>query len=384
MTTPHTHILIVAGEASGDHHAARLVEAVHRHKPDIHFSGIGGERMRAAGVEILVDSATIAVVGLIEVLAHYPDLKAALERMRAELHERRPQLLILVDYPDFNLRLAKSARQLGIKVLYYISPQIWAWRQKRVFQIKKRVNTMAVIFPFEVPIYESAGVPVKFVGHPLVDEAASSLSRDEALRELHLDPTRPVLGLFPGSRRSEIKRLLPVLLKSAALIRQQLPEIQLLLPRASTVNAEFIAPYLAQSDLDIRVIGGRAYDVMRGCDTIITASGTATLEIALMQVPLIVIYKIAPLSYAIMSRLIKVDHIALCNIVAEKRIAPELIQNDATPTKISTAALTLLQDETKRAMMCTQLATVRTRLGDSGASERVAQLTLKLLDQERN
>jgi lipid-A-disaccharide synthase len=379
VVTHPKHILIVAGEASGDHHAARLVEELNRLDPSVQFAGIGGERMKKAGVEILVDSAEMAVVGLVEVLANYRFLKGVLDRMRNELRERHPDMLILVDYPDFNLRLAKTARELGIKVLYYISPQIWAWRQKRVFKIKKLVDMMAVVFPFEVPFYEHAGVPVRFVGHPLVDEVGSPLSHDEAEREFNLDPARPVLGLFPGSRRSEIKRLLPIVLESAALIHRQRPEMQFILPRASTLSEEFLAPFLLGNELDIRVIPGRAYDVMQACDAIVSASGTATLEIALMQVPLVVIYKIAPLSFQIMSRMIKVDHIALCNIVAGEKVVPELIQQDATPEKISRAALELLNDKDKAAAMRQRQGLIRKKLGGSGGSRNVAELALELL-----
>jgi len=380
MNNTPKQVLIVAGEASGDHHAARLVEELHQRDPDVHFAGIGGERMRRAGVEILVDSADMAVVGLVEVLANYRFLKGVLDRMRRELRERRPDMLILVDYPDFNLRLAATAKELGIKVLYYISPQVWAWRKKRVYKIKKLVDMMAVVFPFEVPFYEQAGVPVRFVGHPLVDEVKSELDRAQAFEAFDLDPQRPVLGLFPGSRRSEIKRLLPTVLQSAELVQQKMPQVQFILPRASTLSDEFLAPYLAQSELDITVVPGRrSYDVMRACDTIISASGTATLEIALMQVPLVVLYKIAPLSYRIISRLLKVEHIALCNIVAGERVAPELIQHDATAEKISREALSLLADAEKSAAMRERLGKIREKLGGSGGSANVAALALELL-----
>jgi len=382
MNTSSKQILIVAGEASGDHHAARLVEELHKRAPNVHFVGIGGERMRKAGVEILVDSAEMAVVGLVEVLANYRFLKGVLERMRDELRQRRPDMLILVDYPDFNLRLAKTAKELGIKVLYYISPQVWAWRQKRVHKIKQLVDMMAVVFPFEVTFYEQAGVPVRFVGHPLVDEVGSELNREEALQAFGLDTSRPVLGLFPGSRRSEIKRLLPILLESATLVQQQLPEVQFILPRASTLSEEFLSPYLADNDLDITVVPGRFYDVARACDAIISASGTATLEIALMQVPLVVLYQIAPLSYQIISRLIKVEHIALCNIVAGERVASELIQHDATPGKISAEALSLLQESERAQRMRARLGTIREKLGGSGGSANVAKLALELLYED--
>ena len=302
--------------------------------------------------------------------------------MRRELHERRPDMLILVDYPDFNLRLAKTAKELGIKVLYYISPQVWAWRQKRVYKIKELVDMMAVVFPFEVPFYEKAGVPVRFVGHPLVDEVGSDLTKEQAQREFGLEPQRPVLGLFPGSRRSEIKRLLPILLESATRVQESLPEVQFLLPRAYTLSEEFITPYLADTDLDITVVPNRFYDVARACDTIVSASGTATLEIALMQVPLVVLYKIAPLSYHIISRLLKVKHIALCNIVADERVATELIQHDATPEKISRETLALLQDQAKADKMRERLETIREKLGGPGGSANVAKLALDLLEKK--
>lgn len=376
------NILIIAGEASGDARAAELVKAVRERDLDIRFFGIGGERMRQQGVETLVDSRLMAVVGLIEVLAHFPTIYGALRKMRRLLREQRPDLLILVDYPDFNLRLAKTARALGIRVLYYISPQIWAWRQQRVHRIRELVDQMAVVFPFEEPFYQEAGVPVRFVGHPLVDEVCSPLDRSGACKEFSLDPHRKVLGLFPGSRRSELKRLMPLLLDAAAELHKRHPDLQFILPRAGSLLESDLQPYLADMDIPLKLVYGRSYDVMAACDAIITASGTATLEIALMEVPLAVIYRIAPLSYAIMRRLIKVEHIALCNIVAGERLAEELIQHDATTGNICTAAERLLYDAGQNAKMRKELKKVRERLGSSGASGRLALLVLEMLKRE--
>jgi lipid-A-disaccharide synthase len=373
--------MIIAGEASGDHHAARLVEELHKINPHVTFSGIGGEKMRTAGVTTLVDSSEMAVMGLVEVLANYRFLKGVLERMREELRNNRPDLLILVDYPGFNLRLAETAHELGIKVLYYISPQVWAWKKKRVFKIKKLVDMMAVVFPFETACYDTVGVPVEFVGHPLVDEVKSSYTREAILQEFGLDPAHPVLGLFPGSRRSEVSRLLPLLLESAARIKSQIPDIQFLMPRASTLPAELLQAPVATSGLDIHIVSGRPYDVMRGCDTIISASGTATLEIGLMQIPLVVTYRLAPLSYFVFSRLVRLEHIALCNIVAGERIAPELIQRDATVENISREALSLLQNGERATSMRERMGRIREKLGASGASENIARLTLKMLNE---
>jgi lipid-A-disaccharide synthase len=376
----HRKVMIIAGEASGDARAAGLVRAVKRQRPDIRFFGIGGDQLRAEGVDTLVDSRVMAVVGLFEVLAHFPTIYGALQLMRRKLREERPDLLILVDYPDFNLRLAKTAKELGIKVLYYISPQIWAWRQERVHRIRELVDHMAVVFPFEEPFYRNAGVPVTFVGHPLVEEVHSSFDHIGACRAFGLDPARKVLGLFPGSRRSEIKRLLPVLLDAAAQLHTKHPDLQFILPRASTLSEADLAPHFAGRNVPVTVVPGRAYDVMAACDAIVSASGTATLEIALMRTPLVVIYKIAPLSYRIMSRMVKVNHIALCNIVAGARIAPELIQHDAKADRITDEAESLLYDTMRNAQMRERLSLVREKLGAAGASDNVARVVLQMLD----
>ncbi len=379
MEKPTQRVLIVAGEASGDQHAARLVEEVKRRNPGVHFAGIGGPRMAEAGVEILVDSAEMAVVGLFEVLVHFRTIYGALQRMRRYLREQRPDLVILTDYPDFNLRLAKTARELGIKVLYYISPQVWAWRQKRVFTIRERVDMMAVVFPFEVPFYQQADVPVRFVGHPLVDEVPQDLNPAECAEALGLDPERRIIGLFPGSRRSEIQRLLPTLLETATRLRKDFPQAQFILPLASTLREDDIAPYLQGSDLPISLVRGRFYEATVACHAVVTASGTATLEIAMLGTPLVVIYKVAPLSYRIMRRLIRVEHIALCNIVAGERLAPELIQDAATPTRITEALSPYLRDAVEAARQSERLKAIRAKLGGSGASANVAEVALDLL-----
>lgn len=374
-------VMIIAGETSGDARAAGLVEEVRARHPEISFFGIGGDRLRAAGVDTLVDARVMAVVGLVEVLAHFPTIYGALRLMRRKLREERPDMLILVDYPDFNLRLAKTAKALGIKVLYYISPQVWAWRQKRVYRIKTLVDHMAVVFPFEEPFYRHANVPVSFVGHPLVDEINAALpDRQAAIRGLGLDPTRRILGLFPGSRRSELKRLLPPLLEAARELQQRDPQLQFLLPCASGLEEADFSPWLQQyEELSLQLVSDRVYEVMAACDTIVSASGTATLEIALMRTPLVIVYRIAPLSYQLMRRMVKVRHIGLCNIVADERIAPELVQHDATAEKITAEAERLLYDEQSNRQMREKLALVRERLGDGGASAKVAELTIRLL-----
>lgn len=371
-------VLIVAGEASGEARAARLVEELRQLHPQVSFFGIGGERMRAAGVDTLVDCREMAVLGLIEVLRHYRRIKGVLERMRKLLRTERPDLVILVDYSGFNLRLAPTAKKLGIPVLYYISPQVWAWRQKRIYKIREVVDQMVVVFPFEVPLYEKAGVPVRYVGHPLLDEVHSELDRDGALREFGLDPSHPCVGLFPGSRRNELQRLLPTLLDAAEQIHAERPEVQFLIPQASTLDSAEIDTLLAGRSLPVTVVENRFYDVTRACDAIATASGTATLEVALMGVPLLVVYRISSLSYRIMRRLIKLKHIAMCNIVAGEEIAKELLQDEVTPERISAELLRLLEPQVHAGTVA-RLARVREMLGEPGGAARAAKVAEGML-----
>lgn len=372
-------VMIIAGEASGDLHAAKLVDKVKQRLPETRFFGIGGNAMRRAGVDILVDSAELAVVGLIEVLAHRKVIFGALNRMREILRQDPPDLLILTDYPEFNLRLARTAKECGVKVLYYISPQIWAWRQGRVKKIQQLVDKMAVVFPFEVDFYARHGVPVTYVGHPLANEVSASADRETLLREFGMDPERPVVGLFPGSRRSEIKRLLPIIIHSAERLKQQRPELQFIMPIASTLNPEVIRENMPDHDLDIHYLEHRPYDAMQASDVIVTVSGTVTLEIALMGTPMVVINRVAWLTYQIVSRMLKIDHLALCNIVAQRRIVPERIQNDATPERIAADLLHMLDDENYRREIQQGLLEVRHKLEDDSHITDIATVTVEML-----
>jgi lipid-A-disaccharide synthase len=371
--------MIVAGEASGDLHGAAVARALRERDPQVDIFGIGGVRMREAGVTTLVDAAEMAVVGLVEVLAHFPFIYRAYSLLTGILKRQPPDLLILIDYPDFNLRLAKVAKRHGVKVLYYISPQIWAWRAGRVHTIGRRVDQMAVVFPFEVPFYERANVPVSFVGHPLLDSVRPTVTKAAALAEFGLDPARPVIGLFPGSRRSEIKGLFPTILATAQRLRQQQPGVQFLLPLASSLTRADLEPAIAAAGLPVTIVANRSYDVMQACTAIITVSGTVTLEIALMGIPMVIIYKVSPLTYQVGKRLIQVDHIGLCNIVAGERIVPEMIQHDAEPDKIAGEISRMLSDAEYVAGIKEKLATIRSLLGEGGASGRVAELALRLL-----
>ncbi|ABL00622.1 lipid-A-disaccharide synthase [Pelobacter propionicus] len=373
-------VMIVAGEASGDIYGAQLASETARLSPNIRFFGIGGERMREAGVQTLVDSADMAVVGLVEVLRHFDVIAKAFLKLKRILLQTPPHLLVLIDYPGFNLRLARVARRSGVRVLYYISPQIWAWRQGRVHEIARLVDHMAVIFPFELPFYRNAGVAASFVGHPLYDLVAVEASRDQAAASFGLDPSRRILGLFPGSRRSEVQRLLPVIVQAAALLKQCYPDLQLVLPLASTLGSEDIAPHLP-SDLPVTITRDRIHDLIRGCDAIISVSGTVTLEIALLGTPMVVIYKLSPLTYQLARRLVKVDNIALCNIVAGETVVRELIQDDASANGIAAEIGTILDDDAYAGTIRAKLATVRSRLGRGGAARNVARLILEMVEQ---
>ena len=373
--------MIVAGEASGDIYGADLVSEANRLVPGSHFFGIGGARMREAGVETLVDSSDMAVVGLVEVIKHFDVISAAFGKLKQIILQTPPDLLILIDYPGFNLRLAKVAKKAGIKVLYYISPQIWAWRQGRVKKIARLVDHMAVILPFEAPFYEKAGVPVTFVGHPMLDLVQVRLNRSAAATSFSLDPARKVVGLFPGSRHNEIERLLPMIIGAATRLKEQFPDVQFILPLASTLSSNDIIPQLTAAGLDVTTTRDRIHDMIRACDAVISVSGTVTLEIALVGTPMVIIYKLSPLTYQIAKRLIKVPNIGLCNIVAGETMVRELIQDEANPEMIAAEIAELLTDQAYHASIVDKLGHVRSKLGCGGASARVAALALELSTQ---
>ncbi len=374
-------VMIIAGEASGDLHAAKLVTQAKKIRPEVEFFGIGGEHMRQAGVNTYVDSKDMAVVGLVEILSHRKVIFGALNKMRELITASPPDLLLLVDYPEFNLRLAEHAKKHNVKVLFYISPQVWAWRQYRVKKIKRLVDKMAVVFPFEEAFYLKHHVPVEFVGHPLVDEVKPSADKASLIGSFQLNKNKSIIGLFPGSRKSEVKRLLSIMLDSARLLKQSNPDIQFIMPLAHTLSLQDIQPWLDQyPDLDINVITQRQYDVMAVCDLILTVSGTVTLEIALVGTPLVIINKVATLTYLLVNRMLKIQHIGLCNIVADKRIASELIQYDATPQKIFETLSDLLSNPDKLQTMREELGQIEALLGAGGGIENIANLTLRMLD----
>ncbi len=373
-------ILIVAGEASGDLHGARLVRAMTAKEPGIRFYGIGGGNLREAGVDLWADAADMAVVGLTEVVSKLREILEVMGRLKKSLRLLKPDLVILIDYPDFNLPLARSAKKCGIPVFYYISPQVWAWRKGRIKTLSRIVDRMAVVLPFEEALYRQAGVDATFVGHPLLDVVETTSSREETLRRFGLGDQVTTVALLPGSRKGEVSRLLPAMLKAAQLLAEKVKPVQFLLPLAATLDEAWMRKRIAGADVpEIRLICGATYDALAAADAAVVVSGTATLETALLGTPLIVIYKVSALSYLIGRLLISVDHIGLVNIVAGKTVAPELIQHEANPERIAAEVLVILGDADRRRAIREELSRIREKLGSPGADQRAACLALELL-----
>lgn len=379
-----TRLMISAGEASGDHHAARVLQALNRGPERVTAAGMGGPALAAAGMEILVDCRDMAIVGIVEVLRHWNRIQANLARMRDHLRDTRPDVLVLVDYPDFNLKLAETARELGIPVLYYISPQVWAWRPGRIHRIARLVDMMAVVFPFEEPLYASAGVPVRYVGHPLADEVRPTALPAAVRAEFDLADDTPVVGLLPGSRRGEIERLLPLLLDTAAEVRRQRPGVRFLLPLAGTLNAAPVQAIIEAHGTPVELIeGGRVHDILPVCDCVVAASGTVTLEAAILGTPMTVVYRVNSLTYWILRALVTLEHISLVNIVAQRPVVTEFIQGRARPRLIAGEVMRLLRDEGYRTGMQSDLAAVREALGHGGTAARTAELIRELTNTTR-
>jgi lipid-A-disaccharide synthase len=374
-------ILLVAGEVSGDLHGSHLVEAIQRIEPEVQFSGVGGEGLERRGVKLLYLAHSLSVVGITEVFVKLRTILKALRGLKRSLKREKPDLVILIDFPEFNLRLAKIAHRRGIPILYYISPQVWAWRPKRIRLIAQLVRKMVVLFPFEVPLYEAAGVDVEWVGHPLLDIVKPTLPKEKAYQQFGLNPKQRTIGLLPGSRSHEVERLLPPLLASAHLLQKEIPDLQFVIPLAPGIPKTILSSRMKNISVPVKVVEGFTYDVMNLSDLLITASGTATLEGAILGKPMIIIYKVSFPSYWIGRALIRVDHIGLVNLVAEKEIAPELIQKDVHPQRIADEALRILRDPILSRKMSESMGEVCQKLGKPGAAQRAARIVTSLLHE---
>lgn len=372
-------ILIVAGESSGDLHAAGVVAELRRRAPELTIEGIGGDRMRQAGVRLHAHAGDLAVVGLVEVAARLPAIWRAYRSMIRCLRDRRPDLVILVDFPDFNLRLARRASRLGIPVVYFISPQVWAWRAGRIRSIAKYVRRLLVIFPFEEGFYRDRGVEALYVGHPLLDRLTSSPSMDEARRRLELEGAAPVLGLLPGSRAGELMRHLPILLRSARRLMTEQPDLRVVIAAADGLPLDLIGSFLTREAVLATVVQGRTYEVMAASDLLLVASGTATIEAAIIGTPMVIVYRLAFLSWLLGRLLIRVPYIGMVNLVAGRRVAPELIQFHATPERIADEARRLLLSAEQRRQTRQELQQMRDRLGPPGALSRTVDAILECL-----
>ena len=382
-----TEIFISAGEVSGDMHAAKLVNALRSLRQDIHVFGMGGQALRSAKAETVVDSETEAsVMGFFEVAVKMKTIIAAFNKLVLEAEKRKPALAILIDFPDFNLRLAKKLHALGIPVMYYISPQVWAWRKGRIKDIKKYVTRMVPILPFEETFYREHGVEASYVGHPLLDVTPPPFDRNDFLRKNNIDPTQPVLAMLPGSRTIEINRILPTMLEALKIMQSKIPTLQTILPIASRLKEDFIKSFT--KDLPIKLINQQAESAMRAADVTLVTSGTACLEAALIGSPFLVVYKANKFSYLIGRLLVHgVKYIALPNLIAQRKVVEELLQGAATPKRIAREILPYFLNPKARELFIKGIIDVRKTLevpnSTGTSSERIAKIALEIIDKKK-
>jgi lipid-A-disaccharide synthase len=372
-------VLIIAGEASGDLHGANLVKALHRIAPDVQFYGIGGGELRKAGAELLFHNSQIAVVGIVEVLTKLRSIRRALNQIKESLAEENLDLAILIDFPDFNLHVATHLKRRGVPILYYVSPQIWAWRAWRIRKIKRLVDKMVVILPFEASLYRDHGVDVAFVGHPLLDIVKPRSKPGEFRSHLGVAPGTRIVGLFPGSRDHEVRQLLPIMLRAADDMVHQLPDLCFLVSLAPDIDRQEVHRLLRNHDVSVRIVEKNPYDTMAASDLLIVASGTVTLEAAILTKPMVILYRVSPVTYWIGRMMATVKHIGLVNLVAGRTVATELIQGDASSERIVNEALSILTDQERHSAMISALVDVKEKLGTPGASDRAAHLAREML-----
>jgi lipid-A-disaccharide synthase len=371
-------ILISAGEASGDRYAAMLVDQLRRAWPDVRFFGCAGSRMRKSGVEPVVEAESLAVVGLVEVVAHVPRIWRQYRKLVAAARERRPQVAILTDSPDFHLRLARRLKEQGVPVVYLVAPQVWAWREGRIRGMRRSIDRLLCIFPFEEPFFRERGLPASYIGHPLAGLVRPALEKAEFFRKHRLAPNRQLVTVLPGSRKGESARHLPVLLEAVERIYRQ-QATHFLLPASETTGAAFFRERVGNAP--IQVIEGETWDAIAHADLALAASGTVTIEAALAGTPMVTFYKVNALSWLLGRLLVRVPFYSMVNLVAERAIVPELMQSAMTGERLAANALWLLQDGPSRQRMREDLAEVAGRLsGDGRAMEKAAALVEQLME----
>ncbi|HVJ28135.1 MAG TPA: lipid-A-disaccharide synthase [Vicinamibacterales bacterium] len=369
-------VLISCGEPSGDLYAAALAGEILRLDPSATITGFGGDRLAAAGATLVENFSGLSVTGLLEVVRLLPRTYATYRRLVADADASRPDVFVAIDFPDFNFVLARALKKRGIPVVYYISPQLWAWRAGRMKTMRRVADKVLVIFPFEEAIYRDAGVPVEWVGHPLFDVQPAAAPRDAFLARHGLDPARPVLALLPGSRANELREILPGVAGAAALVRAQLPGVQLVLARAPHLRDELLQPLSAIPN--VVTVEGETDDVLAAADAAIVASGTVTVQAALHECPMVVVYRLSPLTYRVGKPFVHVDTYAMVNLIAGRRVVLELIQDEFTPAAVAAETLRLLTDREYAARVRADLRAVRERLGGPGASRRAAESVLSV------
>lgn len=365
-------LLISCGEPSGDLYAAELLARLRPGLKGLAAFGVGGDRLAGQDAELIAHIRELAVVGILEVIRHLPRIHRILRETVAAIDRHRPDVAVLIDYPDFNLRLARELRRRSVPVIYFVSPQVWAWKRGRIKTIRETVARMLVIFPFEEALYRSEGVPVTYVGHPLVDLVRPAPDREAFLRRHEVDPRRPVVALLPGSRRTEIANNLPVLAEAVRQLHAERPEIQFLLAVAPLLDAAVLLRHLV--GLPVRAVRDETHAAVGAADLALVASGTATVETALLGTPMVVVYRVSPVTYALGRPFVRVPHYAMVNIIAGREVVPELVQGGFTAPRVAAEARSLLTDPQRRARMQTDLAEVRRRLGGGGACDRAAQV----------
>ena len=373
-------LLLSCGEASGDLYAGALTRELRALDPAIAVAGLGGPQFAAAGGRLVDDYRDLAVTGLTEAIAKLPRSLEARRRLVADAERHRPDALVLIDFPDFNFRLAPLVKRLGVPVVYYISPQIWAWRPKRLETIRRIADRVLVIFPFEESIYREGGVPVEFVGHPLIDLATPAGDRGSFLSARGLSPDAPTVAILPGSRANEVSRILPELVAAAERIAAAVPRAQFVIARAPHLD-DRLFDGLRNVSLRTAIVEGDADTVLASADVALTASGTATVQAALHDTPMVIVYRVSPLSYRLLRRLVKVDAIGMVNLIAGERIVPELVQDAFTAEAVAAEAVSMLTDPARAASVRSGLAKVRARLGGPGASHRAAEAILRVVKE---